>query len=128
MQPVAGENRNAVPVDRVQRRPASPEGIVVHGRQIVVNKRIGVNQLDRARRWQRQPKCVGALDGLGSALVRGGRFGRGDHEHRAQALAAGKHAVPHRFADDVGTDRRLRQPAVQGFVHLHADTPQEFGE
>ena len=89
-----------------------------------------MNQLNRARGRQREPKRVPGLDGARAAcgVSRRGGLRRGQREHRAQALAAGKHAVAHRFADDVGTDRRSRQPAVQGIVHLHADAPQEVGE
>ena len=54
LQAVAGEDGDAVAVDDVQRRPPAPQRVVVHRRQIVVNQRVGVNQLDRAGRRQRE--------------------------------------------------------------------------
>ena len=54
LQAVAGENRNAVAVDHVQRRPSAPQRVVVHGGEIVVNQRVGVDQLDGARGRQRR--------------------------------------------------------------------------
>ena len=59
VQAVAGENRHAVAVDDVQRRPAAPQRVVVHRGQVVVDERVGVNQLDRARGGQRAP-CAAA--------------------------------------------------------------------
>ena len=59
LQAVAGQNRDAVAVHDVQRRPAAPQRVVVHRRQIVVNERIGVNQLDGAGRRQRQVDAPG---------------------------------------------------------------------
>ncbi len=60
LQPVAGENRDAVAVDDVQRRPSAPQRVVVHRRQVVVDQRVGVDQLDRARGRQREIGCRGA--------------------------------------------------------------------
>ena len=54
LQPVAGEDGDAVAVDDVQRRPSAPQRVVVHRRQIVVDQRVGVNQLDGAGRGQRE--------------------------------------------------------------------------
>ena len=59
LQAVAGENRDAVAVHDVQRRTAAPQRVVVHRRQVVVNERVGVNELDGAGRRQRGIPGVG---------------------------------------------------------------------
>ena len=89
LQTVAGQNGDAVAVHDVQRRPAAPQRVVVHGRQVVVDERVGVNQLDRAGGRQREV-ARGRVDGL---------RGR-ERQHGPQALAAGEHAVAHRLADE----------------------------
>jgi hypothetical protein len=50
MQPVTGQNRHPFPVHHVQRRPPSPQFVIVHCREIVVNEGIRVDHLDRAPR------------------------------------------------------------------------------
>ena len=70
LEPVSREDGDAVAVHDVQRRPASAQRVVVHRRQVVVNQRVGVNQLDRARRGKRESgdRVVGgaaASDGVG---------------------------------------------------------------
>ena len=52
VQPVAGENRDAVAVHDVQRRTSAAQRVVVHRRQVVVDQRVGVDQLDGARGGQ----------------------------------------------------------------------------
>ncbi len=53
-QAIAGQDGDAVAVHHVQGRPAPPQRVVVHRRQVVVNERVGVNQLDGARGRQGQ--------------------------------------------------------------------------
>ena len=48
VQAVARQDRDALAVDDVQRRPAAAQRVVVHRRQVVVDQRVGVNQLDGA--------------------------------------------------------------------------------
>ena len=59
LQSIARQDRDAVPVDDMQRRPAPAQHVVVHGGQVVVNQRVGVNQLDCAGRRQSEG-CIGA--------------------------------------------------------------------
>ena len=79
LQAVAGENRDAVAVDDVQRRPAAAERVVVHRRQIVVDERVRVNQLDGARGGQREVDAAAvacarrAATASAAASVRTGR-------------------------------------------------------
>ena len=51
-QAVAGEDRDVLAVDDVRGRPAAAQLVVVHRRQVVVDQRIGVDELDRRRRGQ----------------------------------------------------------------------------
>ena len=80
------------PYDDVQRRPSAAQRVVVHRRQIVVDQRVGVDQLDRARGRQRERRRRApcrvrpACDAHRRPPARG----------RPQPLAAGEHAVAHR--------------------------------
>ena len=105
LQAVAGENRHALAVHDVRRRPPAPQIVVVHRRQIVVNQRIGVDHLDRARRRHRRV----ARRGFGRADRLRHAFGAREHQQRAQPLAAAEQAVAHR----VGDDRRRRRRGVE---------------
>ena len=103
-QPVARQDRHPFAGDDVQRRPAAAHRVVVHGRQIVVNQRVGVDQLDRARGGHRQ------------RAVAADRVGAGQAEHRPQPLAAGREAVAHRVGDDGrAVGRRRQERRERGF-------------
>src|SRR4029077_607961 len=52
VQRIAGQDRDVLPELDVAGRPAATQLVVVHRRQVVVNQRVGVDQLDR--RGQRQ--------------------------------------------------------------------------
>ena len=69
LQSIAGEDRHSVAGDHVQCRSAAPERVVVHRRQVVVNQRVGVDHLDRARSRQRQRASLGRRP----AATNGGR-------------------------------------------------------
>ena len=116
---VAGEHRLGDAEADVDRRLAAPEDVVVHARQVVVDQRVGVDQLDRAGGAER--RAVVAVD----------RVGRGQDEQRPQALAAVEDGVAHRLAEagrgiggDAGVERRLdpielgQGPGVEG-VSFH---------
>ena len=77
-QSVAGQDRHALAVDDVVRRPAAPQRIVIHRRKVVVDERVGMDELDRTGRRQRRrdrlfgiARCAG--DGFGSRERRMGR-------------------------------------------------------
>src|SRR5262249_34064958 len=70
LQRVADENGDAVAVDDVQRRPATPERVVVHGWQVVVDQGVRVDELDGTGRWQCQ--CRGIAGPIVVDGVRGG--------------------------------------------------------
>ena len=48
-QPVAGEDRDVLAERDMARRPAAPQVVVVHRGQVVVDERVGVDELDRRR-------------------------------------------------------------------------------
>src|SRR6267143_1204068 len=78
--------------------------VVVHRGKVVVDQRVGVDELERARRGQ---------DALGHAAH---GLAAGDDEDGPQALAAGHHAVAHGPVDG-GRGRGLRrQHAVERLV------------
>ena len=83
---VAREHRLGDAEADVDGRLAAPQDVVVHARQVVVDERIGVDQLDRAGGTER--RAMLAMD----------RVGRGEDEQRPQALAAVENGVAHRVA------------------------------
>ena len=99
---VAGEHRLGDAEADVHGRLAAAQDVVVHARQVVVDERIGVDQLDRAGRAQRRRAL--AVHGVGG----------GQHEQRPQPLAAVEDGVAHRLAEagrrvgrNAGVERRL---------------------
>src|SRR4051812_1772840 len=84
---VAGEDRHVLAVDLVVRRAPAAQVVVVHRRQVVVDERVGVDQLERRR--ERQHVARVAADRTR------GRQG----EHRPDALAAREQAVAHRLLE-----------------------------
>ena len=94
LEAVSREDRDAVAVHDVQRGPAAAQRVVVHRGEVVVNERVGVNQLDGARRWKRiGDRVVG-----GAAAADGVRGGQG--QQRPQPLASREDAVAHRFREE----------------------------
>ena len=91
---VAGEDRDVLAELDVRGRQAAAQLVVVHRRQVVVDQRVGVDQLDRAGDRQE------AL-GLGAE-----RAGGGQREDRAHPLAAGEQRVAHRLLEAGGRGRR----------------------
>jgi hypothetical protein len=87
---VAGEDRDVLAVADVARRPPAAQVVVVHRREVVVDERVGVDELDRAR--QRQDR--GRVDA--------DRPGRRHREHRADALAPREQRVAHRLLEARG--------------------------
>ncbi len=101
-QRVAGENRGRLVESAVHGRPAAPQLVVVHGRQIVMHQRIAVHALDRRRRAHRL--------GFRNAEQRRAL----DHEERPEPLAAAERCVPHGEQEtlgprDLARERRGRQ-------------------
>ena len=78
VEPVAGEDRHILPVGDVTGRAPAAHVVVIHRRQVVVDQRVGVDQLER--RGQRQHLVAGHAD----------RGGRRQREHRTDALASGE--------------------------------------
>ncbi len=94
IQPIAGEDRDVLTERHMAGGTSAPERVVVHRRQVVVDQRVGMDQLERRRQRHRvlslKPYCL-----------RGG-----EREHRSDALATGQQRVAHRLLQARG-ERRL---------------------
>mmetsp|Transcript_38678 Transcript_38678/g.121161 ORF Transcript_38678/g.121161 Transcript_38678/m.121161 type:complete len:397 (+) Transcript_38678:293-1483(+) len=103
---VTGEDGDILAVHHVVRRLAAAQVVVVHGGQVVVDEAHRVDHLHAHASRQ------GLLD-------RGTEeFGGGDHEHGADALAAGHEGVLHGLADLIRVLLRRLHGSQQGLVHL----------
>ncbi len=85
VEPVPGEDGDVLAERSMARGAAPAQVVVVHRREIVVNQRVRVHELERDR--QRQ-------DAFG--VVPAGER-RGERKHRADPLAAGQQRVAHRL-------------------------------
>ena len=100
-QRVAGEDADRLAVDDVRRLASAPQVVVVDGREIVVDQRIGMDQLQRADGHE-QRLDVGAA-GLG-----------GCHgQDRADAFSAAEDRIAHRVVDARRWSIGGREVAVQ---------------
>lgn len=77
-----------------------PEVVVVHGRQIVMDQRVRVDEFDGGSRGQHV---------FGAATE---RLGRREREHRTEPLAAGQQRVAHRL------DEAFRAIGVHPFLMI----------
>ena len=80
---VAGQDRHVLAKRPVARGPAPAQIVVVHGRKVVVDQRVCVNQLDRGGQGQHHRGVLAD------------RLGGGQREYRADPLPAGQQRVPH---------------------------------
>ncbi len=109
-QTVTGQDGRRLVKRPVAGRPATPQVVVVHRRQIVVDQRIGVNHLQRTSRRQRRLSFAAA------------RFGRHQAQDRTQPLATPQHscnASPSPAAPDTPPPSarvNLGQVAAQGLL------------
>ena len=110
-QSVAREDRGRLIELLVIGRTTAPEVVVIHRRQVVMNQRVSMNQLDRDSRRQ----CL--LDRPAA------RFARHQHEHRSQSFAAGLDAVTHRRLQSLGAIRAEREVLSERKFDL---SPQVF--
>ena len=84
---VPGENRGRFVEGHVHGRMTTAQGVVVHGRRIVVHERIGVDEFHHSA--CREAGVLGAAEGLA----------RGAGDGRAQALSAEQQCMAHRVAE-----------------------------
>ena len=103
-QGIARQDRVGLAVHLVIGGPAAAQIVVVHGGQIVMDQRHGVNHLQRHRRGHRQ-----------FAVAAGQLTGR-QAEDRPQALAARQQRIAHRLAQALGALRPQRP--VERSLHL----------
>ncbi len=83
LQRVAGQDGGGLVEGPVAGRPAAPQVVVVHGRQIVVDQRVGVDDLDRGRHV------------VEFRFLEAKRVARRIHQQRAHALAAVEGGIAH---------------------------------
>ena len=115
-QRVAGQNRHGVAEDFVAGGVAAAQIVVIERGQIVVNQRIGVDQLERAGRGFDADRRIRHS------------FGGGHAQDRADALAAREQAVAHGAVDGFGRRGLGRDPALQRGVHARLLAREVFGE
>ena len=101
-QGVSGENGRGFVEGQVAGRLTPAQGIVIHGRQIVVDQGVGVNQFQRAGRFQDRFRF--SADGLAG----------GHAEHRAQAFAAGGERIAHGIDQAPGAAEVLENAGQRG--------------
>ena len=106
LQGVADQHRGRFVVLAMAARPATPGQGVVHGRKVVVDQRVAVNQLDRRARPQRaRPRHLEQI-------------GAGHHQKRPDALAAAEHGVAHGLVQPRLRAARLGQRPIEHRLDL----------
>jgi hypothetical protein len=100
-QGIAGEDSNAFPEHFVIGGFATTKIIVIHGRQVVVDQRIGMNTFDRAGQ------------GHGVSLGASASSGGGQAQSGAHSFSSRKEGVPHGLMDRCRAGGRWRQKAIQ---------------
>ena len=121
-QAVADQDGHAVAEDDVRGRPAAPHRVVVHGRQVVVDERVGVDQLDGAggRQGERVRACCRRLvDAL--QRPRGSAADAAACRRRRRCSAAPS-------SSDLGTRGAARQHADQRRFDQRAARVDPHGE
>ena len=101
LQCIAGQDRGRFVEGAMAGRPSAPQIIIVHGRQVVVDQAVDVDQLDSG--------------GGGIELLerRAESFAGEVHEYRPQALAAAEHAVAHGLVQPRGGRIGQRQRTLE---------------
>ena len=92
--------------------PSTPQVVVVHAGEIVVNQRVGVDALDCAR-------C-----GKGCLRFAAAHLGRCESERRAKSFSTGEHAVAHGFVNCRGLCGGFWNKCVEGSVNAGNDALQ----
>ncbi len=113
-QGVTGQDRVGFAIHLVVGGPAATEVVVVHGRQVVMDQRHGVDHLQRHRRGHRQIGVAPPAHRPRQA------------EDRPQPLAARQERVAHRLPQALGPFRA--QGPVEGFFHPQPGGLQVGGE
>ena len=108
VEPVAREDGHVLAEADVTRRAAAAQVVVVHRRQVVVDQRVRVDQLERGRERQR-PRGVAAQ-----------RPRRREREHRPDPLPAGHQRVAHRLLEPRGVGLAREPQRVEVGVDLGA--------
>jgi hypothetical protein len=102
---IAREDRHVLAERHVTGRLAAAQLVVVHGREVVVNQRVGVDHLDRRRDRK-------DLVGVAAERLRGR-----ERQHRPDALAARQERVAHRLLEPRRVSARPETQALEEGVH-----------
>ncbi|SBO42933.1 protein of unknown function [Cyanobium sp. NIES-981] len=105
-QGIAGQDGVGFPVHLVIGGAAAAQVVVIHGGQIVMDQRHGVDHLQGHRRWH------------GPLAVTTGQLTGRQAENRPQPLAPGQQGIAHRLAQGLRSLRTER--SVQGRLHPQA--------
>jgi hypothetical protein len=99
---------------RMTTRETSPQVIVVHGWQVVVNKRISMDHFDGARR------------GDSNASFATARFGGHQNQQRAKSFARGQQTMTDRLSQSYRAVFVELREAVQSRFHTRSHSPSVF--
>ena len=119
-QRVASQDGHGLAKFAVTRRQTAPEVVVVHGRQVVVDERVGVDHLDGDGRVH--DSGIVARGGTGKGL------GGGQDDEGAQALATGQKAVATVSKKDVANFKLRKKMPIGVRVTLRRERMYEFLE
>ena len=117
---VADEDRLALAEADVRRRPSAAQVVVVHRRQVVVDQRVGVNQLERTGRRHGEPAGLGlgAEDGVGG----------GQRQERTDAFAAAEQRIAQAGVEHGRRRWRRRNGPAQAGIDRRAHPRDPGGE
>ena len=101
---ITSQHGDAFAKNFVVGRLAAAKIIVIHRRQIIVDERVSVDALHRARERH------------GVGIFSAARFRRRQQNCRAHPFAAGEERVTHRLVDGGGTGGRGRQETIERAV------------
>ena len=105
LQRIAHQQRRRLIIGLVAGRPAAPQIVVVHRRQVIVHQRVHVHEFDGAGRR------------LDLVFRQAQRARGGEQQRRPDALAAAQNAVAHRLVQARRVRRRVQEAARPGVLH-----------
>ena len=112
VQPVPREDRDILAEGHMAGGLATAQPVVVHRGEVVVDQRVGMDQLDRPRQRQHL------------ATLQPHRLGGGERKHGTDPLAAGQQRVAHRLVQARGQTLLGEAHLLQVALHFG---PQVFG-
>jgi hypothetical protein len=105
---IAGKDGHSLPKLTMTCWKSTPQVVIVHRRQVVVDERIGVDHLDGAGRRHGRVKVAAA------------RFRGPEDQQRPQPFAGGEETITDRLAEPTGAARGKLRASRQGRVDAKA--------